>query len=232
MLEASYWGSTNTPIFGADGRLSHIVHHAHNVTTERATQHAFAAQEQQFHTLAEAIPQLAWIAEPDGSIVWYNQRWYDYTGATPEQMAGWGWQAVHDPAELPRVLEGWRASIHTGSPFDMEFPLRGADGRFRWFLTRVMPVKDADGRVLRWFGTNTNIDDQRAAARAVEERQERLEAALRASSTGTFRWDIGSATLAWDESLDALFGLRPGAVVRSLEEFIARVHPEDRARVI
>ncbi|HYO91338.1 MAG TPA: PAS domain-containing protein, partial [Pyrinomonadaceae bacterium] len=95
---------------------------------ERRAKEALAQSEQQLRTLANAIPPLAWMAEPDGHIFWYNQRWYDYTGATPEQMEGWGWQSVHDPEMLPHVLERWRDSINTGQPFEMEFPLKGADG--------------------------------------------------------------------------------------------------------
>ena len=115
--------------------------------------------EERFRTMANTLPQLAWIAQSDGYICWYNQRWYEYTGATPEQMEGWGWQSVHDPSVLPKVLEQWRSSIATGQPFDMEFPLRGADGRYRQFLTRVFPLKDAAGHVAQWFGTHTDITE-------------------------------------------------------------------------
>ncbi len=117
-----------------------------------------------FRMLAESIPQLVWMAEPGGDIFWYNRRWYDYTGTTLEQMAGWGWKAVHDPAMLDAVTVRWSAALASGEPFEMEFPIRRHDGVFRWFLTRVMPVRGADGAVARWFGTNTDIDDQRRAA--------------------------------------------------------------------
>ncbi len=119
------------------------------------------ASEGQFHTLAETIPNLAWMAHPDGDIFWYNRRWYEYTGTEPEQMEGWGWQSVHDPKALPQVLERWKGSIASGQPFEMIFPLKGADGAFRSFLTRVEPVKDNRGHVARWFGTNTDITDQK-----------------------------------------------------------------------
>jgi two-component system CheB/CheR fusion protein len=125
--------------------------------------------EEQFRTLADSIPNLAWWANSDGYITWYNQRWYEYTGTTPEQMEGWGWQSVHDPKVLPKVLERWKASIATGQPFDMEFPLLGADGVFRSFLTRVQPVKDSAGQVLRWFGTNTDISALKQAEVALQE---------------------------------------------------------------
>ena len=82
------------------------------------------------------------MARPDGWIFWYNRRWYDYTGTTPEQMEGWGWQSVHDPAELPRVVEGSRAAIAAGEPWEDTFPLRRHDGAMRWHLSRALPSRD------------------------------------------------------------------------------------------
>ena len=79
-----------------------------------------------FRLFADNLPTLAWMADADGSIVWYNRRWHEYCGTTPEQMQGWGWQSVHDPAMLPNVLARWRASIATGSPFEMTFQSCGA----------------------------------------------------------------------------------------------------------
>ncbi len=114
------------------------------------------------------------MARPDGHIFWYNRRWYDYTGTTPEQMEGWGWQSVHDPDVLPGVLDRWGGSIANGEPFEMVYPLRGADGQFRRFLTRVVPTRDSEGRVLLWFGTNTDIDEQTRVEDALRESEERL----------------------------------------------------------
>lgn len=126
-------------------------------------------ERERFLTLADNIPQLAWMANADGHIFWYNRRWYDYTGTTFEQMRGWGWQSVHDPATLPSVVERWQQSLASGEPFDMIFPLKGADGVFRPFLTRVMPVKDAEGKVARWFGTNTDVTAQRQMEEALRD---------------------------------------------------------------
>ena len=119
--------------------------------------------DEQLRQMIDSIEQLAWMAHPDGYIFWYNRRWYEYTGRTPEQMEGWGWQAVHDPQVLPAVMERWRESIRTGEPLDMEFPLLGADGVYRSFLTRVLPLRDSQGHVVRWFGTNTNVEAIRVA---------------------------------------------------------------------
>ncbi len=114
----------------------------------------------QFRLLADNIPTLCWMANADGYIFWYNRRWHDYCGTTPEQMAGWGWQSVHDPDVLPSVLERWTGCIAAGEPFEMTFPLRGADGTFRPFLTRIQPMRDGNGVVEKWFGTNVDVSAQ------------------------------------------------------------------------
>ncbi|MEX2495206.1 MAG: PAS domain-containing protein, partial [Woeseia sp.] len=100
------------------------------------------------------------MAGPDGRIFWFNRRWYEYTGTTPDQMEGWGWQSVHNPHVLPKVLERWQQSIVSGEPFDMVFPLKGADQQFRPFLTRVSPLRDQEGRIRYWCGTNTDISEK------------------------------------------------------------------------
>ena len=140
-----------------------------DITDRKLAEAALQESELRFRTMANAIPQLAWIARADGHILWYNQRWYDYTGTIPEQMEGWGWQSVHDPNELPKVLKRWQYSIATGEPFDMTFPLRGADGVFHPFLTRVIPLKDTAGRAQQWFGTNTDVSELKRVEQSLRE---------------------------------------------------------------
>jgi PAS domain S-box-containing protein len=119
--------------------------------------------EAEFRTLAESIPQLAWSARPDGYIDWYNRRWYEYTGTTLAEMQGWGWRSVHALAWVDDVVRRWTAAIDAGLDFEMEFPLRRRDGAFRWHLTRAVPLRDEAGNIVRWFGTNTDIDDAKRA---------------------------------------------------------------------
>lgn len=136
---------------------------------QRAARARAEASEETFRTFIDNLPDLAWTALPDGYIDFYNRRWYEYTGTTFAQMQGWGWETVHDPEHLPKVIERWRASISTGEPFEMEFPLIGANKLPRWFLTRVNPLRDKTGKIVRWFGTNTDIDDIRSARALAEE---------------------------------------------------------------
>ena len=151
--------------------------------------------EARFRALGDSIPQLVWAAHADGFIHWYNRRWYEYTGTTPEQMEGWGWQSVHDPVVLPAVLEKWRAAIASGQPFEMEFPLRGADGNFRIFLTRVLPQRDDAGRVIQWFGTNTDIQHRIESEKMLRESTEVLRAARDAAEDASRAKDRFLATL-------------------------------------
>jgi PAS domain S-box-containing protein len=124
--------------------------------------------EKHFQLLGDFVPQLMWLANPDGWIYWYNKKCYDYSGATAEQIEGWGWRDVIEPNALPALMEGWTKAIATGEPFEMVFPIRGADGSFRPFLSRAQPVKDAEGKVLRWVGTNTDISEQKQAENRLE----------------------------------------------------------------
>lgn len=137
-----------------------------------------------FRLMADLMPTPCWMANGDGYIFWYNRRFYDYTGTTPEQMAGWGWRSIHDPDMLPAVMARWTGAIERGERFEMTFPLRAADGSYRPFLTRVEPVRDASGTVVRWYGVNSDVSGE---AR-LETRLSESEAALRAffETTGIY----------------------------------------------
>ncbi|MEO5895852.1 MAG: PAS domain-containing protein [Vicinamibacterales bacterium] len=171
VTDDAFYTFVYSPLRDAEARVEAVIVLALDVTDEvLARQQAeelsrrLRESDAQFHLLAETIPQLAWSARPDGYIDWYNQRWYDYTGTTFESMQGWGWKAVHDPELVEQVLTRWQASLDGGEPFEMEFTLRRGDGQFRWHLTRAVPFRDETGRLVRWFGTNTDIDASRRDA--------------------------------------------------------------------
>jgi PAS domain S-box-containing protein len=191
-----------------------------------------------FRLLADSIPSLCWIANGDGYIVWYNRRWHEYCGTTPEQMQGWGWRSVHDPALLPAVMSRWTASIATGEPFEMTVPIRGADGRFRPFLTRIQPVRDSTGAVVRWFGVKTDISEQRAAEDALRQSNETLEARVRErTQERDATWNNTRDLLIISDPASRIWAVNPAwtstlgwteqeLVGRSIPEFL---HPDDRA---
>lgn len=130
----------------------------------RGAAHSGNPMSEAFRELAEAIPQLVWTTRPDGFHDFYNQRWYEYTGTTPEQALGEGWQGPLHPDDLPETLRRWHHSLRTGEPYETEYRCRRHDGVYRWFLGRAHPVRDASGRIVKWFGTCTDIDDRKRAA--------------------------------------------------------------------
>ncbi|MGF6274593.1 PAS domain S-box-containing protein [Massilia sp. UYP11] len=193
------------------GRVLGMTGMAQDISARREADDHLRQSEEELRALANTIPQLAWMADPSGAIVWFNQRWYEYTGITPSESTGWGWKAVYDPEVLPAVLEHWDESVRTGLPFEMEFPIRGADGNFRWFLTRVEAVHDRDGRVVRWFGTNTDVDQVKRAEQALREESHVLELL---NSTGTIlasTRDLRSLMQAATDAAAGVCGARFGA---------------------
>jgi PAS domain S-box-containing protein len=227
---ASYNGSA---IYDDNGKIALSFITIQDITERRQAESEVRESEERFRTLANSIPQLASMARADGFILWYNQRWYDYTGTTPEQMEGWGWQSVHDPAVLPTVLNRWRDAIALAQPFEMEFPLRGADGTFRNFLTRVQPIKDSKGRLVQWFGTNTDVDQLKRIEQSLRVTQARLESTLEAGSIGTWTWDIPSDRLIADEFTARMFSIAASAAAEGLPAaaYLQVVHEEDRTDV-
>ena len=182
-----------------------------DVSSRKNAEDSLRQSEEVLRALANTIPQLAWMAQADGAIVWFNERWYEYTGSTPEQAAGWGWQDAVDPEVLPAMLEHWRGSIRTGEPFEMEFPIRGADGQYRWFLTRVNAVRDRRGMVVRWFGTNTDVDQVKRAEQALREESKVLELLNSTGSALASTRDLRSLLQVATDAASGIAGARFGA---------------------
>ncbi|MGZ5198444.1 MAG: ATP-binding protein [Telluria sp.] len=165
---ANYAGPEGNDVAGMIGVVQ-------DITARKNAEESLRQSEEVLRALANSIPQLAFMARDDGAIDWFNERWYEYTGIPPDQATGWGWERVLDPEVLHAVQEHWQHCVRTGEPFEMEYPIRGADGRYRWFLTRINAVRDLHGRVVRWFGTNTDVDEVKRAEQALREESHVLE---------------------------------------------------------
>jgi len=129
---------------------------------------------QDIRLVVDTIPTLAWSAGPDGSADFFNQRWLDYTGLSAKQALGWGWEVAIHPADLPRILETFRDALNSVKPYEVEGRFRRFDGEFRWFLFRASPLCDDSGKVVKWYGTNTDIEDRKRAEDALRSHEQNL----------------------------------------------------------
>src|SRR5580700_4040898 len=161
------WNTYWHPLKAPNGEILGINVVAEEITERKRAEAALAASEARFRELADNMSQLAWTVDAQGSRYWYNKRWYDYTGTTLEEMQGWGWQKMHHPDHVDRVVNRLRQCFETGSPWEDTFPLRGRDGSYRWFLSRALPIHNEAGDLIRWFGTLTDVTEQFEAEKAL-----------------------------------------------------------------
>lgn len=190
---------------------------------------ALPESEEQFRALADAIPQMVWIARADGWIFWFNSRWYDFTGMAPDEIRGWGWRRAHHPDHVSRVVASMHRSFATGEPWLDTFPLRGKDGEYRWFLARALPVRDSGGRITHWFGTNTDITEYKQFEARLLGSEARLRALVEASPLGITIMDLKGNPVFYNPKSEELHGI--SLAEAGGDGWVRAVHPEDRERI-
>ena len=216
------------------GVLSIVIETSGKVRAEQAMR----TSEAQFRTFAQAMPNHVWASAPDGMLYWFNQQVYDYSGAGPGELDGQGWASMVHPDDVPAAAARWSGALSDGHPYETEFRLRRADGQYRWHLARALPIRDEQAKVTRWIGTNTDIEEQKAASQALAHLNLTLEQQVAERTADRNRmWRLstdimlvadfegrvtsinpaGTALLGWAES--ELVG----------RNFIDLVHPEDLA---
>jgi PAS domain S-box-containing protein len=175
----------------------------------------------------DAVPALAWSTRADGSIELLNEQWMAYTGQTlAEADHNWGWRAAIHPEDVDRLVKAWTASLASGAPLDIEARMRRHDGVYRWFLLRGRPVRDEQGRITRWYGTNIDIEDLKRAESALRRNEEFLNDGERMSKTGSFSWDLNTGELHWSLETCRIYEVDPSVTPR-LEMVVERTHPAD-----
>ena len=147
-----------------NGELIRVWGSQRDITDRKLAEEALKRSEEQYRFLAETVPQIFWTAKPDGGLDYYNKKWYEYTGLTFEQTKEWGWKLVLHPDDLDNCLNFWNKSVRTGEPYQVEYRYkRASDGMYRWHLGRALPLKNSQGDIVKWFGTSTDIHEQKTA---------------------------------------------------------------------
>ena len=196
-------------------------------SARRLAEKALLVREERFRDLANNISQLAWMADKNGSIFWYNQRWFDYSGATLEEMAGQGWQKLHHPEHLRRVMDKITQCFLQGQVWEDTFPLRGRDESYRWFLSRAVPIRDAQGAVSHWFGTHTDISELRETENHLARMEARYRGLLQAAPDGMVVVNQVGEIVLLNAQAEKQFGYgRDELVGRKLTDLIPEGFPE------
>ncbi len=223
---AKWWDVAVRRIAGADAGEPYLLAVSRDVTAQKQIEQSLRTSEQRFRALADNISQLAWMADRSVDVFWYNQRWYDYTGMSAEAMAGQGWRQVHHPDHIDRVVRKVTASFAAGEVWEDVFPLRGADGKYRWFLSRAMPVRDDNGEVVLWCGTNTDVTEQRLT----NQRLRQLARILEMSHEATVIWEPGHGIVTWNHGCEELYGFsKSEALGRHTHDLLKTRHHTDSA---
>lgn len=162
-LEERFVDFVYQPIKNEQGEVFGIFCEGIDVTDNVRANDALRESEQRLRQLANTIPHLTWMAQPDGFIHWYNDRWYEFTGVELDSAKGWAWTNLFDADDVPIMLERWGNSVATGEPYEVTVRMRNADGEWRTFFIRAEPLRDVSGSIVQWFGTNTDITDLRKA---------------------------------------------------------------------
>jgi PAS domain S-box-containing protein len=153
-----------------------------DVTAAKHAEERIRRNENELRIIVDAIPAMSWSALPDGSRDFLNRRWLDYTGLSLQEGRGWGWTSVFHPDVRAEMVDGWRASLATGKPFEREGRMRRADGEYRWFLSRAVPLRDERGNIVKWYGTTTDIEDRKRAEMLLAGEKQLLEMIARGDS--------------------------------------------------
>ncbi len=201
---SKWWDVVVNPVRFGGGELDCFLCISRDITAWKVAEESLRDSEQRFRALADTIAQFAWMAYPSGYIFWHNQRWLDYTGVSAVDATGNGWQKVIHPDYADRVVRQLTHALDSGEMWQDTFPLRGADGEYRWFLSRAMPLRDDQGRVALWCGTDTDITDQRRTSQRLTKQQRVIEL----SHEALLVWDLDEGIILFNRGCEELYGYK------------------------
>ena len=191
---------------------------------------ALRASERALNLIINTIPMLAWSTDPTGSVDFLNRRWLEFTGLSAEQASGFGWSVAIHPDDAKGLIDYWQAALDAGTEVDVEARMRRFDGQYRWFLFRASPLRDEAGKIIKWYGTNVDIEDRKRADEELRRSEAFLAEGQKLSRTGTFAWWPDTMKFIWSEELYRIHEIDLGTPI-STEIAQVRVHPDDMSLV-
>jgi PAS domain S-box-containing protein len=221
-----WFQSRAQPVRDADGRITGWYVLLIDIDDRKRAEEALRARERDLSSIINTIPMLAWSARPDGFCDFLNQRWLDFTGLSAEQACGSGWGTTIHPDDAKGVLDSWKMALVTGQLADVEARMRRFDGEYRWFLLRASPLLDESGRIVKWYGTNTDIDDRKRAEEELQRSEAFLAEGERLTLSGSFLWRLDTDEITFSEQLYRIHEFDRDSPV-TLERIRSRIHPED-----
>lgn len=188
--------------------------------------------EQRFRLVAESMPQIVWTALPDGSVDYYNQRWAEFSGISTQSGQGWGWQPVLHPEDAQLTIDAWKHAVETGELYECEHRIRRADGKFCWHLSRGLPLRDDNGLILKWFGTATDIQEQKQTQEDLWESRERFRQLAETIEDVFWLMDMRTQQVLYvNPAYEQIWGRSRSSLYTQPEDWMDAIHPDDRNRV-
>src|SRR6266481_561039 len=216
------------PLRDANGNIVKWYGSSLDIEERKTAEEKLRRSERDLHSIIETIPTMVWSAAPDGSVDFFNPRWLDYTGLSPDQSRDWRWTAAIHPDDLSRLTDAWQSILVSGEPGETEARLRRFDGAYRWFLFRANPLRDESGKIVKWYGTNVDIEDRKRAEEELRRSEFYLSEGQRLAHMGSWVLDAAGCFPYWSHELFHIYGLDPAKEGPSFEEYLARIHPQDR----
>jgi len=180
-------------------------------------------------TLVDSIPSLIHTSRPDGYLDYFNKRWLEYLGVTLDKVAGWNWTNFIHPDDVDGIVSLWRACLASGEVFEYETRVRWANGDYRWMFHRKVPLRDADGNIVKWYGSSMDIEERKTAEQALRSSEAYLAEAQRLSQTGSWSNAASGEPRYWSEQCYHVLGFDPAEPLPSLKTIFQRIHADDRA---
>jgi PAS domain S-box-containing protein len=223
-----WFQNSGHPLRDASGNIVRWYLLLTDIDDRKRAEDVVRASERELKLIIDTIPAFVWCMLPDGSNDFISKGWHEFTGVTPEEARGWGWQAVFHPDDLPALMKKWAEVLAAGKPDEIESRLRRRDGVYRWFLIRASPFRDSAGNIVRWYGTSTDIEDRKRAEEELRLKEAFLARAQLLSLSGCFSRSVDTNEVTFSEGARRIFGFDSDSPV-TLEKIAARVHPDDRA---